>query len=60
MQGIVEKSIQHFSRKTSREEATSENLGVDGSIILELILKKLSRRVCTGFFCLRTTSGELL
>jgi len=30
MNGVDEKRIQDFSRKTWREEATSGNLGVDG------------------------------
>jgi hypothetical protein len=29
-------------------------------IILELILKKEGRRMCTEFFCLMMTIGELL
>jgi hypothetical protein len=39
----------------------SEDLGIDGRIILELILGENSRKVWTGFIWLRTrTSGRLL
>jgi hypothetical protein len=39
----------------------SEDLGIDGRILLEWILGKQSGKVWTGFICLRKgTSGELL
>jgi hypothetical protein len=39
----------------------SEDLGVDGRIILDLILEKLFGKLWTGFICLRIgTSGGFL
>jgi hypothetical protein len=44
-----------------KERGDCKNLGVDGRIILKLMIKKWDGRLWTGFICLRIrTSGGLL
>jgi hypothetical protein len=58
--GRDEKCVQYFFEKPEGKRH-SEDLGVDGRIMLEWILGKLGEEVSTGFIWLRVgTSGGLL
>jgi len=59
--GTDEKCVQCFGRKKLKERDHSEDLGVDGMIILELILGKYGAKVWTGCSSLRIgISGGVL
>jgi hypothetical protein len=48
---VEEKYIQKWMEESKKE--TLEDLGVDGRIIQELLLKKQDGRLSTGFICIR-------
>jgi hypothetical protein len=62
MHGRNEICIQYFDRKKNmRVRANSEELGVDGRIILELVVEKLFGKLWNGFVWFSIgTNDELL
>jgi hypothetical protein len=56
MHGRDEKCIQNFGRKNLQERDNSENLVMDGNIILKLILDIQDGKVWTGLIWLRIGS----
>jgi hypothetical protein len=52
-----EKFIQYFGQKTLNGTDHLEDIGIDGVIILEWILRNYGGRVWTGFIWLRTGTG---
>jgi hypothetical protein len=49
MHGTDEKLVQYFGSKTGRDY--SEDLGIDGRIISECVLRKWGGKVWTEFIC---------